>query len=120
MGNILIIDDEPAIGDYLAQLVSRMGHQTTTVETTVTALEKIETGTFNLIIADIRLPDVPDPKDWITSLVQKSKGVPIVLITGAPTEKLITYANELGITSFLSKPFELAFIRKIIETVFPK
>ena len=120
MGNVLIIDDEPAIGDYLARLIIRMGHQTTTAVTAITALDKIDKATFNLIIADICLPDSPNPRDWITALTQKSKGIPIVLITGAPSEEINTYATEHGVSFFLSKPFELAFIRDIIEKVFPK
>lgn len=120
MGNVLIIDDEPAIGDYLSRLISRLGHQVVTAQTATEAFEKLGADTFQLVIADIRLPDAPDSKEWIRSLTQKNSGTPVVLISGAASDELNTCATENGVLAFLSKPFELAFIRNILENVFGK
>jgi len=120
MGNVLIIDDEPAIGDYLARLISRSGHQVVTVLNASAAFEKLADTQFQLVIADIRLPDAPDSEGWIRSLTQKSNGAPVVLISGAASDELNTCAQENGVLAFLSKPFELAFVRNILENVFGK
>jgi DNA-binding NtrC family response regulator len=118
MGNVLIVDDEPAIGDYLARLISGFRHEVTTSESASDALAKITDGNFHLIIADIRLPDAPDPKDWILQLRQKADKTPVVLISGLPTNELTDFASANGVLAFLTKPFELAFIKNILKTVF--
>lgn len=118
MGNVLIVDDEPAIGDYLARLITRLGHQAETTLNAADTLAKLDDGVFHLVIADIRLPDAPDAQAWVTGLCQKAKGIPVVLISGAPSAELDACAKANGVLAFLSKPFELAFVKNILQTVF--
>lgn len=117
MGNVLIIDDEPAIGDYLARLICRMGHQAQTAQTAADAFVKLDASTFSLVIADIRLPDAPDALQWIRDIAGKCAGVPLVLISGAPSSEMDECAKANGVLAFLSKPFELTFIRNILQKV---
>ncbi len=117
MATVLIIDDEPAIGDYLARLINRMGHQAQTAQTAADAFAKIDAASFNLVIADIRLPDAPDALQWIRDIAGKCAGVPLVLISGAPSSELDECAKANGVLAFLSKPFELTFIRNILQKV---
>ena len=120
MGKVLIVDDESAIGDYLGRLISRLGHQAVTTVNAVDTLSKLEEGGYQLVIADIRLPDAPDAQVWICQLCEKAKGIPVVLISGAPSPELTECANKNSVLAFLSKPFELAFIKNILKTVFEK
>jgi len=120
MGNILIVDDEPAIGSYLTGLITGLGHRTVTAINASDMFEKLSHGDFQLIIADIRLPDAPDPYEWIQTLGQKAAGCPVVLMSGAPSAELSEFATANGILTFLSKPFELAFIKSILKTIFDK
>jgi DNA-binding NtrC family response regulator len=120
MGNVLIVDDEPAIGDYLARLITRLGHQAETTLNASDTLAKLEGGGFQLVIADIRLPDAPDARAWVDQLCTKAGDVPVVLISGAPSNELAECAREHGVAAFLSKPFELAFIKNILQTVFAR
>jgi len=119
MGNVLIVDDEQAIGDYLARLITRLGHQAETTMNAADTLAKLNAGGFQLVIADIRLPDAPDAQAWVTGLCQKAKDIPVVLISGAPSAELDACAKANGVLAFLSKPFELAFIKNILQNVFP-
>ncbi len=118
MGTVLIIDDESAIRDYLALLIQRLGHRTETAATAVAGLAKIAEPSCHAVIADIYLPDSPAPEEWIRQLAEAADGKPIVLISGEPTQKLNDCAASCGVTAFLSKPFELTFIRNILQNVF--
>ena len=117
MGKVLIFDDEKAIGDYLARLIGGLGHQAVTTLTVAETFGKLAEGDFQLVIADILVPDAPDPKKWIKQLCEKAKGIPVVLISGAPSQELTECATENGVLAFLSKPFELAFIKNILKNV---
>ena len=118
MGKVLIVDDEPAIGAYLTNVISGFGHQCVTTLNATETLAQLEGGGFQLVIADIRLPDAPDPQRWICQLCKEAKGCPVVLISGAPSNELNECASANGVLAFLSKPFELAFIKNILKTVF--
>lgn len=118
MGKVLIIDDEVAIGTYLGKLIERLGHQATTAQTATQALTLMSNSDIELVIADICLPDVPDPEEWIGQLSTHAAGRPVVLISGAPSHALTECAKSHGIIAFLSKPFELTFIKNILKTVF--
>jgi CheY-like chemotaxis protein len=118
MGAVLIIDDEVAIGTYLAKLIERLGHHAVTADTAAGARAKLDSEAVNLIIADIRLPDAPEPHEWIRQLCEQAAGRPVVLISGAPSAELLECAKANGVMAFLSKPFELTFIKNILQTVF--
>ena len=120
MGTVLIIDDESAIRDYLATLVQRLGYKTETAATAKEGLAKFMQPSCLVVIADIYLPDSPPPSQWINQLAQAATGRRVVLISGAPTQELASCAAACGINTFLSKPFELAFIRDILQTAFNK
>ena len=120
MGNVLIVDDEPAIGAYLAKLIVRLGHQAVTTLNAAETFAKLDSEEIHLIIADIRLPDTPEPHEWIRQLCAKAAGRPVVLISGAPSNELSECATANGVLAFLSKPFELTFIKNILKTVFDK
>lgn len=118
MGKVLIIDDEPSIGSFLAEIINRLGHQAVTATTAADTFAMLDQSAFQMIIADIKLPDAPNAHEWITALCNKAAGSPIVLISGAPSAELAEYASSKGILTFLSKPFELAFIKSMLKTMF--
>jgi DNA-binding NtrC family response regulator len=118
MGTVLIIDDESVIRDYLSTLIRRLGHDPVTASTAMDGLEMMADPGCQLVIADIFLPDSPPPEIWIRQLAQTAAGRMVVLISGAPSHELNECATACGITTFLSKPFELTFIRRILQKAF--
>ncbi len=118
MGTVLIIDDEPGIRDYLTALIQRLGHETVTAATSAEGIEKLARPDCQLVIADILLPDSPSAEEWIRQLAQTAGTRPVVLISGNHSQAWSECATACGITTFLSKPFELAFIRSILKKAF--
>jgi two-component system response regulator PilR (NtrC family) len=114
MANILIIDDDIAVREYLATLVTRLGHKAFQAATCAEGVAQMAGPNIEIIIADIYLPDSPTLGEWIDQLKVKSAGRPLILITGEPSEELATKAQGGGIMAFLTKPFELAFIKSLL------
>jgi DNA-binding NtrC family response regulator len=114
MANILIIDDDIAVRDYLATLVTRLGHTAFPAATCAEGLAQIANPEIEIIIADIYLPDSPPLGEWVDQLKHHSAGRPLILITGEPSEELAAMAQGANITAFLTKPFELAFIKSLL------
>jgi len=117
MARILLVDDEDTVRSYLSVLVTRFGHEAVTAATAAEALEKARMEQFGLIIADIRLPDAPIVDQWVHQIKDAGAGTPVILISGAPTPELEAMAASGLVRAFLSKPFELGFIRNILREV---
>ena len=114
MANILIIDDDSAVLDYLSTLVTRLGHQAFPAATCAEGLAQMANPQIQIVIADIFLPDSPDLGEWVDQLKNGAKGRPLILITGEPSEELAAKAKSGEILAFLTKPFELAFIKNLL------
>lgn len=114
MANILIIDDDITVREYLATLVTRLGHQAFQAATCAQGVEQMARPQIEVIIADIYLPDSPPLSEWVKQLKVKSAGRPLILITGEPSEELAAKVQGSEIMAFLTKPFELAFIKSLL------
>lgn len=114
MAHILIIDDDDAVRDYLTKLVTRLGHSAVSVGTRAEGLERMADPAVQIIVSDIYLPDSPALGEWVDQLRQKAAGRPLILITGEPSEELAAKAQGGEIMAFLTKPFELAFIKSLL------
>ena len=114
MANILIIDDDQAVRDYLATLVSRLGHKAFLAFTCAEGLALMANPDIEIIVADIYLPDTPPLDEWIGQLKTQATRRPLILITGEPSEALNAKAQSGEIMAFLTKPFELAFIKGLL------
>ncbi len=114
MANILIIDDDVAVREYLATLVTRLNHKAFQAETCAQGLSQMANPDIQVIISDIYLPDSPLLGEWVDQLKAKANGRPLILITGEPSEELAAKAQSGEIMAFLTKPFELAFIKGLL------
>ena len=55
---LLVVDDEPVIADLVQRTLSEAGHQVTTAENGGAALARLAEGEYDLIICDLKLPDM--------------------------------------------------------------
>ena len=117
MSNILIIDDDEIVRQYLATLVVRENHVAFEAATCKAGLSQMSNPEIQVIIADIFLPDSPPLKEWLPQLKAAANGRPLILITGEPAPELMAQVEAAGIKTILTKPFELAFIRKMLKEV---
>lgn len=115
MSTILIIDDDNAVREYLATLVTRLGHRAIPAATCADGRAQMADPAVEIIIADIFLPDSPDLHEWVDQLKQEAAGRPLILITGEPSEELAAKAKGGEIMAFLTKPFELGFIKSLLH-----
>ncbi|MEO5332870.1 MAG: sigma 54-interacting transcriptional regulator [Magnetococcus sp. YQC-5] len=101
--NILIIDDDDHIIDYLQAILLRAGH-VVAVETSYTAgLLLAKTHTFDLIYCDIMLSD-GSGLDLILSFKQEKNPAYIIIMTGLPSLETVQTALRYGAFDYITKP----------------
>lgn len=110
---VLVADDDRNIRDML-QLGLVKDYRLLLVEDGIQAIEYAEAKTPDLILMDIRMPRL---NGWEAIKEIRSKGlqVPIIVMTGYSDSWTQTYALELGVTEYLSKPFSIIELRELIS-----
>lgn len=110
-GRILVIDDDALVLRTLSRLLEKNGY---TVEMTNNGREGIEKAAvrrFDLIICDIRMPEI-DGFATIRTIkenVELGKGVncPVILLTGYVSEEAPIETIKLSVQDYILKPFDL-------------
>lgn len=113
-GRILIVDDEQSMCDFMEIMLTKEGYQ---VETTVSgseAIQKTATDKYDLIIADLMMPEM----SGLELLKKVKKGRPnqdfIVMTAFASVDTAIEAIRE-GAFDYISKPFKVDEIKLVIE-----
>jgi signal transduction histidine kinase/DNA-binding response OmpR family regulator len=116
---ILVVDDEKRMCESLQTLLSKAGYNVTTVEKGEEALRRINKSDFDLVITDIKMPQV-DGLDILKAARTKDEDALVILMTGyASLESAISAINQ-GAYDYLMKPIEFADLKLTIQRALEK
>ena len=104
--SILIADDEEVFRETTADLLRLRGYRCDCVAGTQTALAALEEQPFDLLIADIRMPGNAGLQ-LVEELQRDRPGLPIILVTGAPSLDSAIHSVHLPVAAYLTKPLDL-------------
>jgi two-component system response regulator HydG len=111
---ILIVDDDASIRDGCAQVLGRQGYDVIEGGTGIKALSLLDRYSFDLILLDLKMPDV-NGLDLLRTIRERDSIVPIVMITAYGTIQNAVEAMRLGANDFLPKPFEPEELRIVVQ-----
>ena len=110
--NVLIVDDDSIVRLILRRILHHH-FDATTVEATngVEALLALQDATFDLVVLDLRMPEMDGltvlrtirTKDWLASL-------PVVVLTADRNDESVHEFIRLGVSAYLTKPLNGAMI----------
>lgn len=111
--NILGIDDQEVIRELLSNIITRMGHKITTVETGKEALMLFRREQFDVVIAEAGLPDI---SGWSISEQVKthSPQTPVIILSGWDNISDLERAHSGHADFVLTKPFKMEQLGKVI------
>lgn len=114
---LLIIDDEPAVLFSLEQILVAEGYQVRTAETGRAGLELARQQPPDVVLTDIRLPDLSglDVHDQIRDLDSR---IPVILMTAYVTTETAIEAMKRGGFEYLLKPLDLNQLKDVVRRAF--
>lgn len=115
MAKILIIEDDEGVSRYISRLLESMGHEVTAANDGGKGHDLAENKAFQIILTDLYMPGRLSEMELVRKLRERRPDCPIIVCSGYPTQERIEECEELGITDFLTKPFEMSFIKSVIE-----
>lgn len=106
MTKILVIDDERPIRSTLKEILEFEKFKVETAEDGKEGLAKIETGNFDLILCDIKMPKM-DGMEVLEAMNEKGIETPVVMISGHGNVETAVEAIKKGAYDFIEKPLDL-------------
>jgi two-component system response regulator PilR (NtrC family) len=112
---VLVVDDEPDLCELLSITLKRMDLDPRTAHTVADAQRLLKTEYFDLCLTDMQLPD-GDGLELVKWIQQYSPNVPVAVITAHGNMETAVRALKLGAFDFVSKPLDLAGLRKLVAS----
>jgi two-component system response regulator PilR (NtrC family) len=107
---ILVVDDEPSMRDMLRIVLRRDGYDVVVAENGRTAIEVLRRQPFDLLLSDIRMPDISGVEVLRTAKDENRDIVAFMMTAFASTDTAIE-AMRLGAVDYFTKPFNMEELR---------
>ena len=106
MGYVLVVDDDPSVREVVAGALRDDGYDVRTAADGMSAIALAEEETPDLVVLDLRLPDVNGVH--IVSRLRPDFSGPILICSGVREERARVRALDAGADGFMLKPFGVA------------
>src|SRR5918992_1007613 len=114
MANLLIVDDEPGMRQLLSHVFGRADHQVRAAESGAKALELLRQEPADLIISDVKMPDM-NGIELLRRVREFLPDVSVIMMTAFATVDTAREAFKLGADDFIQKPFDVDELKLIVQ-----
>ena len=116
---IIIIDDERRMCESLSALLTGDGYHVDTFQSPVEAAEALQTGRTDLVITDIKMPEM-DGLEVLRQVKDIDDGIPVILMTGYGSLDTAIEAVAAGAYDYLLKPVEFSYLELAVNRALEK
>jgi DNA-binding NtrC family response regulator len=102
---ILVIDDEADIRESLELLLTAEDYTVELAETATIGLRKLESGSYDLVLLDLMLPD-RSGMDVLTDIRQRDSEIPVFMLTAYGSVEVAVRALKSGANDYFAKPWD--------------
>jgi DNA-binding NtrC family response regulator len=114
MEKILLIDDDEGLIHFLGRFFQRKGYEVSACLSGTSAIEKIESESFDLILLDYKMPDL-NGIDILIKIRNSQIKTPVIIMTAYGTTELAIEAMKRGAYDYLIKPFERKELSRVVS-----
>jgi len=114
-GRILIVEDEPAVREMLAEYLGTHGYEVAQADRGTAMREAVEKNLPDVVLLDVNLPG----EDGLTlaRFLRERFDVGIIMVTGASDVADRVAGLEVGADDYVVKPFDLRELRARVKSV---
>lgn len=114
-GSVLIIDDEESVRTVLGRMITRLGYHVYEADEGLTGLATLHDVGDDLVamLVDMTMPHMSGA-DVARAALEIHPSLPVVLMSGYPSEDLVREYGLVGQVRFLQKPFSFGMIRDLL------
>ena len=115
--NILVVDDETSMREFLNVLLSKEGYKVSGAKNGKQALNMIQKNNYDLILTDIRLGDITG-LEVLREAKKKDADIIVIMISAYSTTEIAVEAMNEGAYDFVPKPFDNNELKQTIHKAF--
>jgi CheY-like chemotaxis protein len=112
--HVLIVDDDPAIRDVVADILEMSDYEVRMASNGVEALAEVRTWPPSMVLLDLMMP-IMDGREFLMRLRNEPQQAELPVAVMSAARDGAAVSDELGVQAFLPKPFELDDILLIVE-----
>ena len=111
---VLIVDDEESVLELLEDVLADEGFQVRRAENGSEALDMIARESFDVVLMDIRMPEM-DGMEALRRIQEQSRKTGVILMTAYATTDVAIQAMKMGAFDYVLKPFDLDEVVMVIK-----
>lgn len=115
MYNILVVDDEAKIRDFVRKYALFEGHTVEEAENGMDALQRFREHVFDIILMDVMMPELDGFS--VVKEIRKTSAVPVIMLSARGEEYDRIHGFEAGVDDYVVKPFSPKELMMRIEAV---
>jgi two-component system response regulator PilR (NtrC family) len=115
LNRILVVDDEASMRQLMEIALSKEGYQVTGADSARQAREMFAERSFDLVISDIKLPDLSGV-EVLRHVRETAPDTPVIMITAYASTDTAVEALRLGAADYVTKPFKIDELKIIIKS----
>lgn len=111
---ILVVDDEESVRYSFERFLDEPDYQVITAKNGTEGISKFSSGIFDLVVLDVRLPDISG-FEVLNQIKSNDPKAVVLIITAHGTTEIAIEATKLGAYDYILKPFDIPAMKKVIE-----
>jgi len=113
--DILVVDDEEAHAEVIAEGLARLGHKTVIVHSGEAAITRLRAQRFDVVLTDLFLGGPADGLVVLRETREHSPGTEVVLITARSSVETCRTALQQGAFDYIEKPIDIHELRNVVQ-----
>jgi PAS domain S-box-containing protein len=120
-GRVLVVDDEPAVSEFMQDLLESWGLTVTVFNSSIDACSAFsdDPDSYELVILDQTMPRMTGI-ELARNLLGLRPGLPVILYTGYSEEITGEQAKQQGIRALVNKPVDTAALHELVKGLLPE
>ena len=113
---ILIVDDDKEICEYMETFLARDGFLVKTLNSPQDAVDEVRSGKYHIVVLDLMMPKL-DGIELLKQIRKVDSDIAVIIFTGYPSLESAVASMKLDAVDYIKKPFNPDEFREVIDRV---
>ena len=113
---ILLVDDDPAILEILADLMAIFGNEYETAQNGIEALEKLKQDLYHIVLTDMMMPEGVSGRELADRVLQDRSDLKVIYSSGYSLDSIGNDSLATDGANFLQKPYDPETLASMVRS----